>query len=184
MSRILILYASHFGQTRAIARTIADRLREQGHEVMLADTRDSPVPTPERFDAVVLGSRVELGRHAADVRNYMIHHRDALEHRPTAFFSVSMSAARADAGADPDNYLATLFEDVGWKPALRVAFAGALPYRQYGWLMRFIMKRISRSAGHTTDTSRNHEFTSWPAVRAFADAIAAALPDHTARSSL
>jgi hypothetical protein len=34
------------------------------------------------------------------------------------------------------------------------------------------MKRIARAAGHTTDTSRDHDFTDWEAVGRFAEAIA------------
>ncbi|MBA3539137.1 MAG: flavodoxin domain-containing protein [Deltaproteobacteria bacterium] len=33
------------------------------------------------------------------------------------------------------------------------------------------MKLISRKTGLSTDTSRNHEFTDWDQVHAFADAI-------------
>ena len=177
MSTILVLFASHYGQTRAIAERIAEQLRRRGHDVDLADARfggcDLP---PEDYDAIVLGSRVELGSHASALRHYIASHRDALHARPTAFFSVSMAAATPGAGPDPAGYLDTLFTDVGWTPARSAAFAGALPYRKYGWLMRFVMKRISQSAGHTTDTSRNHVFTAWDRVEAFADEVAAMVP--------
>jgi menaquinone-dependent protoporphyrinogen oxidase len=173
--KILLLYASHFGQTHAIADAIAAQLRSRDHEVELFDATADP-PSPEGYDLVVLGSRIELGRHAGDIRNYMRTHLDALARRPTAFFSVSMAAAKSGASADPDGYLATLFEDVGWEPTKCIAFAGGLPYRKYNWFLRFVMKRISRSAGHTTDTSRDHVFTDWSKVRAFADEIAALGP--------
>lgn len=176
MSRVLILYASHYGQTRAIANAIADRLSYHGHEPEVVNAADSRLPTPQQYDAVIFGSRVELGRHAADIRNYIRAHIDHLEKMPTAFFSVSMSAARPHAGRDPSCYMATFFDDVEWHPTKHVAFAGALPYRTYGFLMRAIMKRISQSAGHTTDTSKNHEFTDWDQVRTFADELVAILP--------
>ena len=131
MNKVLIIYATHYGQTRDIA-LYADR-------------------------------RVH--------RNY----RELLEHTPTDFFSVSM-AASASSGSDPSGYLAAFFEQVDWKPSCAVAFGGALPYRKYGWFMRFVMKRISRASGHTTDTSRNHDFTDWDVVREFADEVADLLP--------
>lgn len=170
MARILVLYATHFGQTRAIAERIATRLRSHGDTVELGDVRYGP-PPPHGFDAVVIGSRIELGRHAPEVRRYLIEHRQELDRLPTAFFSVSMAAARGDS-ADPNGYMATLFEAVAWQPTKARAFAGALPYRKYGWFLRMIMKRISRSAGHTTDTSRDHSFTSWARVDTFADELA------------
>ena len=169
MSRILVVYASHYGQTQKIAGRLAARLREHGDEVELADAT-SP-PGPEGYDAVVLGSRVEVGRHAGELISFIRAHLDELHRRPTAFFSVSMAASRRDAGPDPDGYMQATFDDVGWHPTRAVAFAGGLPYRKYGWLMRFVMKRISRSAGNTTDTSRDHEFTNWDAVRDLADDV-------------
>lgn len=172
MANILILYASHFGQTRAIAHEIADKLRLAHHDVEIIDARRSEPPAPGDFDAVVFGSRIEIGRHASEIREYMVRHRDALRDIPTAFFSVSMAAASPKAGIDPSGYLGALYEEVGWIPSIAIAFAGALPYRKYNWFLRFVMKRISRSAGHTTDTSRNHEFTDWPRVREFAHEIA------------
>ena len=75
-----------------------------------------------------------------------------------------MSAANG--GRDPT--LEAFSARTGWHPGRAVSFAGALPYTRYNPLLRFVMKRIS----HTTDTSRDHDFTDWKAVRAFADAIA------------
>jgi menaquinone-dependent protoporphyrinogen oxidase len=176
MANLLIVYASHFGQTRAIAHEIADKLRLAHHDVEIVDARRAEPPPPGMFDAVVLGSRVEIGRHAPEIREYMAHHREALRDMPVAVFSVSMAASSPNAGTDPSGYLSMLFEEVGWKPTIAIALAGALPYRKYNWLLRLVMKRISRSAGHTTDTSRNHEFTDWPRVRELAHEIAAIVP--------
>lgn len=176
MSKVLIVYASHYGQTRAIALRIAERLHEKSVATDILDARYShQLPAPEGYDGVVIGSRVELGRHANAVVEYIRAHREVLERIPTGFFSVSMAAASTTAGPDPSGYMADLFEKLDWKPACAAAFAGGLPYRKYGWLTRFIMKRISRSAGHTTDTSHDHEFTDWDRVRAFADEVAGRL---------
>ena len=173
MSRILVAYVSHYGQTAMIARRIARRLGSHGHIVDLADLQRGlqETPPPGRYDAVVVGSRIELGRHAIDAVSYLRVHLEALRGMPTAFYSVSMAKAKPDAGADPNAYMATLFDELRWHPRCSAAIAGALPYRKYGWLLRFIMKRISRSAGHTTDTTRDHEFTDWAQVDEFADAI-------------
>jgi len=177
MATILVLFASHYGQTQAIAERIAERLRTRGHEVDLVNARFAKAPPPPQdYDAVVLGSRVELGRHATAIRNYIRGHSDDLRSIPTAFFSVSMAASGANAGADPAGYMDTMFDELGWKPTRAVALGGALPYRKYGWVTRFIMKRISQGAGHTTDTSKNHEFTNWQRVQTWTDEIAALLP--------
>jgi menaquinone-dependent protoporphyrinogen oxidase len=171
MSSILVVYASHYGQTRAIAERLAQRLREHRHEVDVVNA-EGDIPPPQDYDVVVLGSRVELGRHASCVLDFVRLYRAALHEMPTAFFSVSMAATRPEAGPDPDGYMVKTFSDLGWQPTLTASFAGGLPYRKYGFFMRFVMKRISKSAGHTTDTSRDHEFTDWTEVSAFADNVA------------
>ncbi|MDB4961471.1 MAG: flavodoxin domain protein [Myxococcales bacterium] len=178
MSHILILYASHYGQTRKIAVRISEVLHEQGINFTLVDAGGPTLPpSPEAYDVVVIGSRVEAGKHARDIRSYIHTHQEALQHRPTAFFSVSMAASTVELGDDPNGYLRATFEELDWRPQLAAAFAGKLAYREYGWFLRVVMKMVSRSAGHPIDTSRNHELTDWTAVRNFAlDLVRLALP--------
>lgn len=171
MSHILVAYASHYGQTEKVATQLAEHLRHKGHEVVLANARTGEVPAPESYDLVVLGSRVEAGQHATEIRGYIREHIAALEAIPTAFFSVSNSAARPNPGPDPNGYLQATFSDLNWTPTRSFAFGGGLPYLKYGWFMRFFMKRISRAGGHPTDTTRNHEMTDWGAVSRFADEL-------------
>jgi menaquinone-dependent protoporphyrinogen oxidase len=95
---------------------------------------------------------------------------------PTAFFSVSGAASSPQAGPDPNGYMDATFDELDWHPTLAKAFAGGLPYRKYNVILRFFMKRVSRAAGHTTDTSRNHEMTNWEAVRLFAEDVASLAP--------
>ncbi len=46
--------------------------------------------------------------------------------------------------------------------------AGALKYTQYNWFIRWVMKGIARKEGGSTDTSRDHEYTDWRQVAAYA----------------
>jgi menaquinone-dependent protoporphyrinogen oxidase len=176
MARILVLFASSHGHTRDIAWAIERHLRRRGHVVDLADVRQS-APDPSEYDLAVLGSSVELGRHARAIRGYIRRHREALGRLPSAFFSVSMSAVDGH-----DDSIAGLTAATGWHPGRSTCFAGGLPYTRYNPLLRFIMKRISAKAGHTTDTTRDHDFTDWAAVRAFAGDLADAA-DRTAPAS-
>jgi menaquinone-dependent protoporphyrinogen oxidase len=50
-----------------------------------------------------------------------------------------------------------------------------MAFTKYPWWLRWIMKRISRSQGGPTDTSRDHELTDWIAVEQFAADFAGAL---------
>jgi len=182
MSRALIIYASSHGQTREVAYRIATRLHRQAFTVVVADTGD-PVhlPPPAGFDLVIVGSRIQFGRHASSVIAYLHQYREQLEATATAFFSVSMAAANG--GDDPNGYLATMFERIGWRPPVAGAFGGALKYRRYNFLLRYVMKRIALAGGHTTDTSRDHVYTDWARVDAFADQALALCRRETAQTT-
>jgi len=90
---------------------------------------------------------------------------------------VSMAASEQPQGrgADPNGYNEVMFEQLAWRPTESAAFGGGLPYRRYGWFVRQIMKRISKAAGHTTDTTHDHVFTDSAAVAAFANQLAATI---------
>lgn len=174
MSRILIAYASSYGQTRKIAESIAADLRHSGHVVELAEVLAGQPPPVHDYDAVVLGSRIQFGVHAKPILAYITKNRAELDQIPSYFFSVSMSAAGSP-WRDPEGYLEKLFSVTHWHPRKAIAIAGGLPYRKYGFILRQVMKMISRRAGHATDTSRDHEYTDWAQVGRFATSIAADL---------
>jgi menaquinone-dependent protoporphyrinogen oxidase len=116
MSRVLVAYAGRSGRAREIAGELAQRIRSRGHEVEIADARAGRLPPPQDYDAVILGSCVELGHHAREIVDYIREYRGALEQMPTAFFSISMAAAVPFAGADPGGHLARLVAESGWMP--------------------------------------------------------------------
>lgn len=176
------MFSTSHGQTAAIARALADRLRDHGHEVVVADVGVAPAPAPADYDAVVIGSRIHIGKHASGIHRYVAKHRAALSAVPTSFFTVSMSAAGKPPDSDPNGYLEQFFRAAAWRPRRSVALAGALPYRRYGWALRQVMWLISHAGGHSTDTSRNHEYTDWGAVRDFADAVGGDLVAPVARA--
>ncbi|MCE9575383.1 MAG: protoporphyrinogen oxidase [Deltaproteobacteria bacterium] len=177
MSRVLVLFASSHGQTRAIAGAIAARLRERGHVAEVADagTGLAHLPPPEDYDAAILGSRVEYGDHARSILAYVARHRERLAAMPTAFFSVSMAAS--EPGPDPAGYLARFTAATRWKPGRVIAIAGALRYTSYRLVTRVTMKLIAWRKHRPTDTSRDHVFTDWSVVTRFADDVVGDLRD-------
>ncbi len=172
MERVLIVFASSYGQTRAIAEAIARRLRDRGCEVHVADLAAGRLPSPSDYDVVVIGSRVHFGTHARSAVAYIHAHLRELDERPTYFFSVSGRAASEPQLADPGSYIRALVDQTRLRPRRTIAIAGGIPYRKYNPLLRQIMKVINRRSGHSTDTRHDHELTDWDQVRTFADAIA------------
>ena len=169
MAAILIVHASGEGQTLRIAERMAEQMRRRGHAVTLAPCRRfSPPPSPAGFDAVLVGSSVHMGNHAQSAERFVTTHIGYLERLPSAFFSVSLSAAspRPEVRAAAKGYLDDFLKETGWRPRYTAIFAGALRYSRYTPLKRWIVARVSVEEGWASEDPRDHEYTDWPWVRA------------------
>ena len=171
MANVLVVYATHDGQTRKIAERIATVLRVRRHVVGLLDAARPPRDVDlGRFQAVFVGSPIRAQGYLRPVVRFVQEHLTALEKVPTLFFSVGLavlskaSDGRAQTMEIVDKFIAT----TGWHPRRVELVAGALPYTRYNFLIRFVMRRISKKEGGDTDTSRDYEYTDWGAVDRFA----------------
>ena len=175
MTRILIGYGTTEGQTARIAEHLAKAIRSHGMEARVVDLRRSQTVDLDGCDAVIIGGSIHMGKHEDYVVDFVQRNRAALERVPSAFFSVSL-AAHGDL-ANAEAYVANFEEETGWHPTQVGLFSGALLYRQYGFLKRYMMKRIVRDkpGGLSTDTSRDHEYTDWNDVKRFAEDLMARL---------
>jgi menaquinone-dependent protoporphyrinogen oxidase len=178
-----IFFATREGQTRKIAERLADDLRALGVGADLFDVSVTDTVHWSKYDAACVAASVHLGHHEPEMIEFVTHHRTQLERRWASFISVTLSEAgaedpkrsaeeRAQAAADVQRMIDVFVADTGWRPDRVFPMAGALAYSKYNFLVRFVMKRIARKAGAPTDTSRDYEFTDWPALDRFAGELA------------
>ena len=141
----------------------------------------SPVDWSEYAIACVAAS-VHLGHHEREMVAFARRNREPLTRVRAVFLSVTLSEAgaedptappdrRAQAAADARRMIDVFIAETGWRPARTLPVAGALAYTRYNFLVRFVMKRIARKQGASTDTSRDHDFTNWPAVDAVVEQL-------------
>ena len=190
-----VFFATREGHTCRIAERIAEDLRARGVDVDLRDVREAGASIPwETYDAVCLAASVHVGHYEPEMIAFVRAHRAELIRASAAFVSVTLSQAGVqDAHATPDQrsrakldveqMIGTFVRESGWRPAHVLPVAGALMYRQYNFLIRFVMKRIARKAGAPTDASRNYEFTDWNALDQFVERSLAPRVDPLAGSS-
>jgi len=175
--KCLIVYHSKYGQTKKICARLADTLAKNSIPVdQLESTRIDQIHSLTQYDAVILGAPIYVTRHAEVLADFVRNHATELggqSEKTTAFFSVSLSAAGTDEQQnDARKCMDKFLDQCRWTPSLKTIFAGGLPYRSYGLLTRWLMKRIARKAGGDTDTSQNHVYTDWSKVERFANQIA------------
>ncbi|WP_049972416.1 menaquinone-dependent protoporphyrinogen IX dehydrogenase [Haladaptatus cibarius] len=178
MARVLVLYGSTEGQTATIAERIAEVLVSAGHDSTLLHGNR----VPDRFrlseyDAAIVGASIHRGKHQRYITEFVREHADELNRLPSAFFSVSLTAAEDtdEARATAENLVTKFLADTGWNPDRTAVVAGALKYSRYGLLTRLLMKYVATKAGGGTDTSCDYEYTDWDEVEVFATSFARSL---------
>lgn len=168
--RVLIVYGTVEGQTRKIAEYVGQIAGEAGHAVEIRDAASLAPDGPlGAADIVIIGGPVHQGRHPAALGHFVKAHAQALQARPTGFFSVSLASAIRDEehAGEARKYVADFVAETGWTPGVTALVAGALRYSQYDFFKRFVMKLIAREQGGDTDTTRDYEYTDWSEVRRF-----------------
>jgi menaquinone-dependent protoporphyrinogen oxidase len=169
MNEILVLYASTHGHTGRIAAGIGLALERAGAKADVRCLDEDADVAPWRYDAVVVGASIHAGKHQRRVVEWARRNAAALNAMPSAFFSVSLTAAEgtAEAASTVRRLVDEFTEATGWRPDLTRTFAGALQYREYRMFTRFAMKMMMRRGEHPTDTRRDYDYTDWTAVERF-----------------
>jgi menaquinone-dependent protoporphyrinogen oxidase len=171
MSRILILYGTTEGQTRAVAEALGRTLQLGGIDVDVVEAAKAD-PTPRDYRAVIVAASIHASGYQTAVARWVRRHAGELAAMPTAFVSVCLAILQKSEPKVMDelNAIVRRFsEKTGWRPDTVKFVAGALPYTRYNFFKRWIMKRIVAKAGGDTDTSKDFTYTDWADVRRFAE---------------
>jgi len=182
-----VLFTSTEGQTALIAIRLSTILREHGFDSRALDMAD---PDAAALDwtcvhGALVGASIHMGRHQKAANTFVHAHASDLNAVPSAFFSVSLSAAsRNQKEVYAAEQLARMFPPKHeWKPYRIVSVAGRLAYLEYGFLKRMVMKWIARKEGAPTDASRDYELTNWKVVDQLGHDMAALITSRTAATA-
>lgn len=171
--RVLVVYASADGSTAEIARRIAQRLRERGHEA--SDQSVGAAGSLDDVDAIVLGSAVHNRQWLGQATGFVNANRQAVRDRLFWTFSVGMPGAlpaafRKIARKEEDAIIARLGD---LRPRGHRLFSGVVKPGQFPLMSRIFL----HVAG-----GRYGDFRDWPAIDRWALDIAGQL-DATAADS-
>ena len=177
---VLISFATTEGQTLKIAERISLQIRERGHEVNLYDTASmTDVPEVAAFDAMIVAASVHEEHHQDSAVNFAAAHLDQLICKPSAFVSVSLSAAMPNGQAEAQHYVDRFIAATGWSPAKALLLGGALRWSECDYFQRQVLKHILLKDDVNPGEDFNHEFTDWEALQSFVDDfLASCLPSN------
>jgi menaquinone-dependent protoporphyrinogen oxidase len=168
-----IYFATRHCQTQKIANYLGQWFRQRQVEVKIFDLAGpaNNLQDPLNFDAVLIGAPVYMRCYPREVARFVRKNRATLVRVPcTGFFSVCLAATPAT----PEAYVQSLgpvkafLDDVAWNPRWIASFPGALNYRVYNPILRWIMKKISAAQGGPTDVRNDYFLTRWDEVSEFA----------------
>jgi len=170
MHKLLVVYTTYDGHSAKIAKRIAAVQEGSDCAVELCDiARTIPQHPTKEYEGVVISGPLQGGKHAPKLTQFVSTNLATWNELPSAFFSVSLSAAGGPGQQDDaTRCLSDFLDETGWHPDSTSTIAGALLYREYGFFKRWMMKMIVKRAGGDTDTSRNYVYTDWDAVDHFA----------------
>ncbi|QPC80507.1 flavodoxin domain-containing protein [Phototrophicus methaneseepsis] len=83
---VLVAYATRYGSTQEVAESIAQTLYEQGFLAEIQPMQSVQILT--RFDAVVLGAPMYIGKWHPDAHRFVVEHQDALKQQHVAIFAL------------------------------------------------------------------------------------------------
>ena len=136
--KILIAYSSKHGTTKRCAEMLGKEL-SGSCQVSLCDVRAEDIPSPDGFDAVILGSSVRMARISKKIKKYMKINIEKLNAMPCAVF---LCCGFPD---EFDEYLRTELPD-GFEPSYGAhCFGGELKPQNVKGFERFLVKSIRRS---------------------------------------
>ena len=165
---ILIAYATTDGQTRKIARFVADHLVDLGVSCELLNVEDAEGLELARFDRVVLAGSLHAGGYQKSLSAFVKARVGELARMQTLFLPVSLSAAGDDAEdwAGLRACLARFLAETGWTPGRIEHVAGAFRFTEYDFFRSWAMRRIAAQKGEVVDPDSDKEYTDWPALAA------------------
>jgi menaquinone-dependent protoporphyrinogen oxidase len=170
MARVLVVCASKEGHTEHIAHHVARKLEDARHVTRMINlsSHDGEAGADD-YDASILAGSVHRGGFAPELTSFLMRHAPAIRGRPSAFLTVSLSAASHDAhelaglGEIADRFL---FE-AGWQPNFVEHVAGAVHDRQLNLIEKVVLHSVVRQQGEDLDASGNTDFTDWKRLDRF-----------------
>ena len=170
MNTHLILYNSHYGQTKKICNVIVAQMNRQK---LVCDIKN--IETTDKnfnlsyYQSILFAMPVYYGKHNKKMIAFINSKSSELKTKITGLFSINLTARKQNKNTPETNpYMKKLLQQLNFKPDHIGVMAGALKYPEYPWYDRFIIRIIMKMTKGPTNLHVSKEFTDWMQVEAFA----------------
>ena len=162
MNRVLVIYGTKTGCTREIAERIGARLTADGAAAAVFSAGEAP--TPEGYDAAVVGSGIRMSQWHEPVRNWVAVNAEALRAMPVASYTACLTiVSEPEKGEEMRSWSKAVEDAAGITVVDSGLFAGWFEPKEFGFLERTVLKGMKAPQG---------DFRDFAAVDAWADQIA------------
>jgi menaquinone-dependent protoporphyrinogen oxidase len=143
MGGVLVVYASTHGHIEKIAGRIGDAIRQEGVEADVRDVKDAADADPADYDGVIVAASLHGASHQRETADCVAANGASLASLPTAFVSVSLTAAEdtEEAREAAQRCIDDFLKQTDWAPGQTIPIAGALQYREHDVYTRTLMRR-------------------------------------------
>ena len=171
-SKLLILYSTVDGHTKNICEYAIEKLKEK-KEVSISSIEESDLYKIEDFNEIVIGASVRYGYHRKNVYEFINNNKKILETKKTAFFSLNLTARKAEKNTPETNpYIVKFLKKVNWEPTIKGVFAGRLDYPSLDCANKLAILFIMVITNGPKDISQVYELTDWGKVDELINSIA------------
>ncbi len=173
---VLVAFGTKYGSTVKVADAIASEMRNAGHEVDLVDLRERVPSDIGRYDMVVVGSPVFIGKWTKPAQEFLHRNGKALtEKRVAMFVCCSDVLFEEKVEAARKMYLDDVAASCGLEPVAMGMFGGEVDFNKYSMFTRFLLSKVGAKEemeNKGVETSKPYDFRDWEQVRGWARGLA------------
>ena len=170
-SKLLILYSTVDGHTKHICEYMSEKLNTE-KEISIASVEECNQFNLIDFSEIVLGASVRYGYHRKNVYEFINTHKEILEKKKTAFFSLNLTARKPEKNTPETNpYIIKFLKKVKWEPTIKGVFAGRLDYPSLDCANKLAILFIMFITNGPKDISQVYELTDFKKVDELIESI-------------
>tara|TARA_B110000116_G_scaffold109619_1_gene95064 strand:+ start:2719 stop:3237 length:519 start_codon:yes stop_codon:yes gene_type:complete len=171
MCKILIIYSTTDGQTKAICERIK-KVSKNIEKIKIISLNKINEENLNLYEQIIIGASIRYGKHNSKIYSFIELNKKILKSKKSAFFSVNVVARKPEKNSpDTNPYMKNFLKKTDWRPDRLAVFAGKVDYPNYSFFNKLVIRFIMYLTKGPTDTSKSYEFTDWKKVEEFAKAI-------------